>query len=188
MALLVLFACLSVAARIDALLFIALLLLCRFALSPLNRSAALLVLIAASATYVAIQEVSNDYGYVALLNLAMADGTKLISRIPDTTFHVSGYSRSVARGIAQMFGDGASLGSLYLLATTFAFLSALREWRLRDSWDERSISLRVFGLSCALILFLMGHFVLYPAPADPRFVMNAYVLSGLVFARAVQLS
>jgi hypothetical protein len=187
-ALLVLLACLSVAARTDAVLFIALLLLLRFALSPPNRSAAVLVLIAASATYVVIQAVSNNYGYVALINLAMVNGTKLTSRIPDTTFHVSGYLRSVARGIAQMFGDGTGLGSLYLLATTLAFLSALREWRLRDSWEYRSVSRGVFALSSALILFLVSHFVLYPAPSDPRFVMNAYVLSGLVFARAAQLS
>ena len=186
--LLALLACCSVAARTDALLFIALLLICRAAFSPLNRPAALLVLVAAIATYVVIQKVSGNYGYFALLNLAMVNGTKLTARIPDTAFHASGYLRSVARGIAQMFGDGTGFGSLYLLAATLAFLSALREWRLRDLWEDRGSGRRVFVLSSALILFLVAHFVLYPAPSDPRFVMNAYVLSGLVFARAAQLS
>ena len=179
---LILLAGLIVAARTDAILFAAPLLLGEALLDPRRRAVALVALAAAAVTYAVIQKTTGNYGYIAILNFTMIDGPQKLL-VPDLVPHPLGYVRAVAGGILQLLSEGD--GGIFLLAASFLALVSVREWRLRRAPDGNAFDRRILILACGLIFFLIAHFVLFPLPTA-RFFLGPYVLAGLLFARAAQ--
>lgn len=180
--LLILLAGLIVAARTDAVLLAAPLLLCEALLYPRHRVAALLALAAAAASYALIQKLTGNYGYIAVLNLTLIDGPQRLLA-PNLVPNFPGYLKAFASGSLQVLSEGD--GGIFLLVASCLALVSIREWRLRKSPDGNGFNQRILMLSCALIFYLLAHFALFPTPWA-RFMMATYVLAGLLFARAVE--
>jgi hypothetical protein len=180
---LILTAVFVVAARTDAVLFAAALCACEAIFRPNHRRVALLVGIAALATYFAINRLMGSYGYVALLNFTFVDHDRLL--VPDLVPHPLGYVRALLFGIRQLLNADYGGGGLLLLAVSLSAAVAAREWRLRTSSEGSHFNASVLALSATLILYLVARFVLFPEPVS-RFMTGAYVLAGVLFARALQ--
>ena len=181
---LILTAVLVVAARIDTALFVVALCACEAIFRPKHRRVAVLVGVAALATYFTINRLAGSYGYVALLNMALIDHDRLV--VPDFVPHPLGYVRLLLFGIWQLLNVDYGGGGLLLLAVSLSAFVAVRERRLRASPEAGRSNAAVLALSAALILYLIARFVLFPSPIA-RYMTGAYVLAGLLFARTVQL-
>lgn len=180
---LILTAALVVAARIDTALFVVTLCICEAVLRPNHRRVAMLVGVAALATYFGINRLTGSYGYVALLNMAVIDHDRLL--VPDFVPHPLGYVHGLLFGIRQLLNADYGGGGLMLLALSLSAFVAAREWRLRASSGENRSNASVLALSVALILYLIARFVLFPVPVV-RYMTGTYVLAGVLFARTMQ--
>jgi hypothetical protein len=180
---LILVAGLAVAARIETVLFVVALCTCEAIFRPHHRRVALITGAAALASYLTINRLMGSYGYVALLNFTFVDHDRLL--VPDLVPHVLGYLRAVVFGIVELFSGGDGPGGLLLLAVGLSAAVAVREWRLRAVAEGGHFRASILALSAALVLYLVARFVLFPEPAE-RFMTGAYVLAGVLFARAVQ--
>ena len=74
---------------------------------------------------------------------------------------------------------------MLLLAVSPSAVVAAREWRLRTSSEGSRFKASLLALSATLMLYLVVRFVLFPEPVS-RFMTGAYVLVGILFARALQ--
>ena len=180
--LLIALAGLIVAARTDAVLLVAPLLLCEALLYPRRRAVALMALAAAVASYAVIQKLTGNYGYIAVLNLTLIDGPQQLL-VPNLVPNLPGYLKALARGSLQVLSEGD--GGVFLLVASCLAVVFIREWRLRGSPNATAFDRRILMLSGGLGFYLLAHFALFPAPWA-RFMMATYVLAGLLFARAVE--
>jgi hypothetical protein len=174
-------AALMVATRTDAVLLVGCLVLLQWLHEPRHRRAAALVLLAAAATYLAVQWTSGNYGYVALLNF-VSDHSQLV--VPDNVLHLRAYLVMAAAQALLMLGGGFQQ-SLYLLATALLATAWLRERRARTDPPADRFSQPVLTLAGALGLYLVARFALFPVPFA-RYVVVAYILAGILIARVLQ--
>ncbi len=176
-------AVLSVAVRVDAALFVVALCACEAIFRPNHRRMALIVGVAALASYVAINRLMGSYGYVALINFTFVDHDRLL--VPDFVAHPLGYLRALLAGIRQLLNADYGGGSMLLLAVSLSVIVVARQWRLRSSPERERSNTSVLALSAALILYLITRFLFFPEPVA-RFMTGAYVLAGVLFAGALQ--
>jgi hypothetical protein len=176
-------AALMVATRTDAVLLVALLTLMQWLYVPRHRAAAALVFLAALVAYLAVQAASGNYGYVALLNF-VSDHSQLV--VPDRVLHLHAYLAMAGAQVLLVLGGGFQQ-SLYLLATCLLAVAWLRERNLRAVSATDPVHEQALILSAALGAYLALRFALFPVPFA-RYVANAYVLAGILFARTIQLT
>ena len=74
---------------------------------------------------------------------------------------------------------------MFLLALSFLAITWFRERRVRAARQADVFNQRALILSAALWVYLVVRFALFPLP-DARYMMNASVLTGILFARSVQ--
>jgi hypothetical protein len=176
---LLLIAVLMVATRTDAVLLITILMLLEWMLEPRHRPVASLVFLGALSTYFVIQKVSGNYGYVALLNFNLSHEV-----VPNLALNLRGYGLAVVHQVLQTLGEDPRY-ALFVLAVSLLAVSWFRERRMRAMWEGDGFNHRALVLTAALAVYLVARFVLFPFPLS-RFLMTAYVLTGILFARAIQ--
>ena len=174
-------AALMVAARTDAVVLLACLLAVEWILRPRSRLAAALIAITAVGTYVVIGKWTGTYGYFAVLNFTLIDNINS-AIVPRSTPDLVGYGHAFVGGILQILGGS---DSLYGVSLALLAIAGAREWRAHGAPGTTAGGKGVYLLSVALGLFLILHFVLFPV-AWMRHLIVAYVLSGVLFARAIQ--
>ena len=174
-------AILMVATRTDAILLLALLILMEWRLQPSRRLIAALVSAAALATYLAIEELSGNYGYFALVNFALLDSVKIV---PNLAPNPHGYVLIFIHQVLQALGEEPQ-SALYFLVVSLAAITWLHERQVAPS--AAAFSERARLLAAVVGIYLIVHFALFPL-TFPRYVMSAYVLAGILFARVVQCS
>jgi hypothetical protein len=178
---LILIAVLMVATRNDALLLVAFLMLLEWLLEPRHRLVATLVFTGALSTYLVIQKISGNYGYIALLNFVL-DHSQAV--VPVFGSPLRGYIRLAIYQIWRILGEDVE-PALFLLALSFLAITWFRERRVRAARQADVFNQRALILSAALWVYLVVRFALFPLP-DARYMMNASVLTGILFARSVQ--
>lgn len=179
---LILLAVLMVTTRTDIVLLVAILMLHEGLVEPHHRLIALLVFLAGLSTYLVIQEHSGNYGYIAILNFALVDGSHDVA--PNLVPNLHGYLLIIIHQLLQILGEEFQQALLFLAVSLLVF-AWYRERRLREAQQADELNQRALILSGALALYLVTRFVLFPSPIA-RFMMNAYVLAGILFARAIQ--
>jgi hypothetical protein len=177
-----LLAVLMVGARTDALLFVIFLMAAEFALEPRHRWSALLVLFAALLTYLVIQRVSGNFGYIAVLNFALIED-RAHTVVPNLVPNFHGYVLALARGVVLVLGREYYSALFSVCVGLLAFVG-LRERRLRATQAAVQNACRAQILAVGLLVYLLVRFAIFPDP-DARYMMNAYVLTGILFARAL---
>lgn len=171
---------LMVAARTDSIVLLMALVLCESFFEPRQRLGASLIALVALSTYIVIQKVTGNYGYIAILNFTLIDGS--LRTVPNPVFNLPGYLKVlVHQGIQVLGGDYES--PLFLLAGSLLTIVCFRAWRtsprVRSGVDRVPPTLT---LASGLLLFLIVHFALFPAPWA-RYMVPAYVLAGILFVR-----
>jgi hypothetical protein len=180
---LVLLAVLMVAARTDALLFVTFLMGAEFALEPRHRWPASLVFLAALSTYLVIQRFSGNYGYIAVLNFQLIED-RAHTVFPNLVPNFYGYVVALARGVVQILGKDFQSALFSVCVSLLAFVG-LRERRLSATQGADRLAHRALILAAGLLGYLIVRFALFPAPWA-RYMMSAYVLAGILFARAIR--
>ena len=175
-------AVLMVGARTDALLLVSFLMLAEFALEPRHRRVASVVFLAALSTYLIIQRVSGNYGYIAVLNFQLIED-RAHTVMPNLALDVHGYLLALARGIGQILGKDFQAALFSVCMSLLAFV-ALRGRRLSARKAADGLDHRAQILAVGLLGYLAVRFALFPSPCA-RYMMNAYVLAGILFARAI---
>jgi len=178
-----LLAALMVATRTDAVLFVAALMALEWLLEPRHRGAAALIFLAALATYLSVQQLSGNHGYVALINFALLERSHDV--VPNLVPNPHGYVLAVVHELLQILGEDFQ-PALYTLAVCLLTFSWNRERRGCAAGEADAFAQKAVILSAALVAYLCARFVLYPLPLS-RYVMNAYVLTGILFARAIRI-
>ena len=176
---LMLIAVLMVATRTDALLLVASLTLLECLLEPRHRLISALVFLVALSTYLVIQMVSGNYGYIALLNFVF-DHSVVPNRVPNLHAYIM---TAVSQTFLMLGADFEH--PLYLLAVSLLAIAWFRERRVRATPEADWFNRQALMLSAALAVYLAVRFALFPLPFA-RYVTNAYVLAGILFARAIQ--
>jgi hypothetical protein len=174
---LLVFAFLMVVTRIDALLLLACLMLLEWLLEPRHRLVSTLVMLCALATSLVTQKISGGYGYVADLNFSLIDR----SRVPDFVPNLHGYIPMFIHEVFQTLGEDFEYALMSLAVTLLGF-AWIRERHVRAADEFNQLALILSG---ALALYLIVRFALFPLPLA-RYLMTAYVLAGILFARAIQ--
>ena len=177
---LIILAVLIVTTRTEYLLLVTLLMLLEWLLEPRHRLIAALVVVVASSTYLMIQKISAPYGYVAILNFSLIDHFP----VPDVVPHWHGYVPMAIHQTLQILGENFEF-SLFSLAVSLLAIAWFRERRVRAAGEADEFNQRALILSAALALYLVLHFAFFPLP-EARYLTIAYVLAGILFARAVQ--
>jgi hypothetical protein len=180
---LLLLAILMIATRTDGLLFVVFLLLMEWMLAPRHRVLSTLLLLGALSAYLVIERLSGNYGYVALLNFAFLDGPSR-ETVPNLVPNLAGYVRTFVHQTLQILGESPQFTLLIPAVAALAF-AWCRERRLSATLERDTFNQRALILSAALALCLIARFILFPLPFS-RYMMNAYVLAGILFARAIQ--
>ena len=176
---LVLLASLMITARTDTLLLLIFLLSLERVYEPRHRRVCLVALAVAASTYMVIQKVSGNYGYVAILNFALADGGSH-NIVPHLQLNLHGYLLMMLHQSLQVLGEGFEEALLFVAASLLTFV-----WLSKRRHATGESNTRLLILSCALTLYLVARFILFPSPSA-RFMTTAYVLVGILFARAIQ--
>ncbi len=180
---LLLIAVFMVATRTDALLFVIFLMVAEFALEPRHRWPASLVSLAALSTYFVVEKLSGNYGYIADLNFQLIEDsahTVMPNLVPN--FH--GYVVALAHGVMQILGKDFQPALFSVCVSLLAFVG-LRERRVGATQAADRFSHRALILAVGLLCYLVVRFALFPA-LWARYMMGAYVLAGILFARAIR--
>jgi hypothetical protein len=180
---LLLISVLMVAARTDAVLLVTFLMVAEFALEPRHRWPASLVFLAALSTYLVIQKLSGNYGYIAVLNFQLIED-RAHTVMPNLTPNFYGYVVALAHGVVQILGKDFQPALFSVCASLLAFV-AFRERRLRAAQVADQFVHRALILAVGLLGYLVVRFVVFPSPWA-RYMMSAYVLAGILFARAIR--
>jgi hypothetical protein len=182
---LILLAVLMVTTRTEYLFLVTFLMLLEWLLQPRHRLIATLVVVGALSTYLIIQKIWGPYGYVAVLNFSLIDNS-LIDQfpVPDLVPKWHDYIPMAIRQVSRILGDNFEY-SLISLAVSLLAIAWFRERRVRAAGEADEFNQRALILSAALALYLVVHFAFFPLP-EARYLMVAYVLAGILFARAVQ--
>jgi hypothetical protein len=180
---LLLIAALMVAARTDALLLVAFLMVAEFALEPRHRWPASLVFLAALSTYFVIQKLSGNFGYIAVLNFQLIED-RAHTVMPNLVPNFYGYVVALAHGVVQILGKDFQSALFSVCVSLLAFVG-LRERRLSATQVADRFAHRALILAVGLLGYLVVRFALFPA-TWARYMMSAYVLAGILFARAIR--
>jgi hypothetical protein len=180
---LLLIAALMVAARTDALLFVTFLMVAEFALEPRHRWPASLVFLAALSTYLVIQKLSGNYGYIAVLNFQLIED-RAHTVMPNLAPNFYGYVVALAHGVVQILGKDFQPALFSVCVSLLAFVG-LRERRLSAAQVADRFAHRALILAVGLLGYLVVRFVVFPS-LWARYMMSAYVLAGILFARAIR--
>jgi hypothetical protein len=178
-----LIAVLMVAARTDALLLVTFLMVAEFALEPRHRWPASLLFLAALSTYLVIQKLSGNYGYIAVLNFQLIED-RAHTVMPNLTPNFYGYLVALAHGVVQILGKDFQPVLFSVCVSLLAFVG-LRERRLSATQVADKFAHRALILAVGLLGYLVVRFVVFPSPWA-RYMMSAYVLAGILFARAIR--
>jgi hypothetical protein len=179
---LLLIAVLMVAARTDALLFVTFLMVAEFALEPRQRRPASLVFLAALSTYLVIQKLSGNFGYIAVLNFQLIED-HAHTVVPNLTPNFYGYVVALAHGVVRILGKDFQSALFSVCVSLLAFVG-LRERRQSATQPGDRFAHRALILAVGLLGYLVVRFAVFPDPWA-RYMMNAYVLAGILFARAI---
>jgi hypothetical protein len=182
---LLLIAVLTVAARTDALLFVTSLMVAEFALEPRHRWPASLVFLVALSTYFAIQKLSGNFGYIAVLNFQLIED-RAHTVMPNLVPNFYGYVVALAHAVVQILGKDFQPALFSVFVSLLAFVG-LRERRSIATQVADRFADRALILTVALLGYLVVRFVVFPSPWA-RYMMSAYVLAGILFARAMRPS
>jgi hypothetical protein len=174
-------AALMVATRTDAVVLVAALMLLEWLSAPRHRLVTGLISLVALSTYLTIEVASGNAGYVALLNF-VADHSQLV--VPDRVFNLHRYVALIASAIYLTLGADYQY-PLFILAVCLLAITWYREGRLHGTPQADRFNQQALILSAALALYLVVRFALFPLPIT-RYVTNAYVMAGILFARAIQ--
>jgi len=178
---LLLLAVLMVTTRSDALLLVTFLMLVEWLLEPRHRLISTLAFVAALATYLVVQKLSGSYADLESLSFLVERSRDVVPNlVPD----LHGYVLMVIHQILQTLGESFEY-VLMLPAVSLLAIACCRERRVRAARGADGFNQRALILSAALAVYILARFVLYPVPA-PRYLTNAYVLAGILFARAIQ--
>jgi hypothetical protein len=177
---LLLLAAFMVATRPDALVFVTSLLLLEWLLAPRHRAISALIFLGALSTYLVIHKMSGSYGYFFELNFALLED-RAHEVVPNLVPNLYGYLLVVIHEVLQILGEDFQ-SALFFLAVSLLAVAWFREPATREA---DGFSPRALILSAALAVYLIVRFALFPLPLA-RYMMNAYVLAGILFARAVQ--
>jgi hypothetical protein len=180
---LLLIAVLMVATRTDAILIVTLLMVAEFALEPRHRWTASGVFLSGLTTLLLIQKLSGNYGYIAVLNFQLIED-HAHTVMPNLTPDLYGYVVALAHGVVQILGKDFQPALFSVCASLLAF-AGLRERRLSASQPADRYAHRALILAAGLLGYLIVRFAVFPATAA-RYMMSAYVLAGILFARAIQ--
>ncbi len=174
---------LMVATRTDAVLLVVFLMMTEAYVDRGCWRRALAVALAAIATYVAIQALSGNYGYISVLNFQLIEerGHPLM---PNVTPDLPGYFRALVRGAAQVLGGDAQSALLAVAVSLLTFV-VLRTLASRHAAPASRRADRNLIIAAGLLGQLVTRFVLFPAPWA-RYMMSGYVLAGILFASTVQ--
>jgi len=178
---LILVAALMVATRTDALLLVVSLAVLEWLLRPRHRLVSALVFLVALSTYLTVQTLSGNWGYIALLNFVIDHAPAVVpNRIPNLPAYIK---MAVYQSYLVLGADFEH--PLFLLAVSLLAIAWFRERRVRATQEADSFSQHARILCAALAVYLAVRFALFPVPLA-RYVTNAYVLAGILFARAIQ--
>jgi hypothetical protein len=180
---LLLIAVLMVATRTDAVLLVTFLMVAEFALEPRHRLPASRVFLAALSTYLVIQKVSGNYGYIAVLNFQLIED-RAHTVMPNLAPNLYGYVVALTHGVAQILGKDFQPALFSVCVSLLAFVG-LRERRLSATQVADRFSHRALILAVGLFGYLVVRFAVFPSPWA-RYLMSAYVLTGILFARAIR--
>ena len=101
--------------------------------------------------------------------------------VPNLVPNLDGYILVVIHQVLQILGEDFQ-SALFFLAVSLLAVAWFRERALRETGG---FSHPALILSTALVGYLIVRFALFPLPLA-RYMMNVYVLAGILFARAVQ--
>jgi len=175
-------AVLMVATRTDAVVLIVLLACAAALLEPRRRSAAIAVLLAALLSFVVVQHVSGNYGYLADLNFQLIE-ERSHPVVPNLTLNLMGYITALGRGLVQILGADFQ-SALYAVFTGMVLLAAIRERQTTATEFADGLGHRRLVLCVGLAGYLIVRFVLFPAPWA-RYVTAEYVLAGMLLTHSL---
>jgi hypothetical protein len=178
---LIFIAILMVTTRTDAVLLVSCLMLLEWLFERRHRLVAILVFLGALSTYVVIQQISGNYGYIALLNFVLDNSPAVV---PDLLPHIHSYIRLATHQILYILGEH-SPDAVFLLAVSMLAVVWNSERTARAAPAGNGFNQRALILSAALTVYLVARFALFPI-SDARYMMTAYVLAGILFARFAQ--
>jgi hypothetical protein len=173
---------LIIATRTDGVLFVVFLLGLKGLLQPRERILSGLLILGAMAAYLVIQRLSGNHGYIALLNFALLE-ERSHQVVPNLVPNWTGYLLYLTHSILQILGENPEFALLTLAVSILAF-SWFRERRLQGTPQADAFNRHALVLASACGICLIARFILFPLPWA-RYVMNIYVLAGILFARAL---
>lgn len=177
---LLLLAAFMVATRPDALVFVSTLMLLEWLLAPRHRVISALIFLGALSTYLVIHKMSGSYAYIFELNFALLED-RAHDVVPNLAPNLYGYILAVIHEVLQILGEDFE-SALFFLAISLLAVAWFREPATREAGGS---SHRALILSAGLVVYLIVRFAIFPLPLA-RYMMNAYVLAGILFARSVQ--
>jgi len=178
---LILFGALMVATRTDALLLVVSLAVLEWLLKPRHRLVSALVFLMALSSYLTVETLSGNWGYIALLNFVIDHNPAVV---PNHVPNLPGYIKMAVSQTYLMLGADFE-HPLFLLAVSLLATAWLHERRVCATREADSFNQQALILCAALAVYLVVRFALFPLPLA-RYVTNAYVLAGILFARAIQ--
>ncbi len=175
-------AVLMVATRNDAIVFVTLIMLLNWLYDVRARNLVLLICAGAWSIYFFIQHVSGNFGYIAVVNFALIENGQH-DVFPNLVPHPQGYALSFIHQVLQTLGENPEFSKLSLASGLLAFAWICERQRAAAAGD--GFDTRAQALAAALLAGLLTRFLLFPLPWS-RYTMGAYVLAGLLFARAIR--
>jgi hypothetical protein len=154
-----------------------------FVLEPRHRWPASMVSLAALSTYIAIQKLSGNFGYIAVLNFQLIED-RAHTVMPNLVPNFYGYVVALEHGVVQILGKDFQSALFSVCVSLLAFV-VLRERRLSAAQVADRFSHRALILAVGLFVYLVVRFVVFPA-TWARYMMSGYVLAGILFARAIR--
>ncbi|MBV8855269.1 MAG: hypothetical protein JOY91_17800 [Sinobacteraceae bacterium] len=179
---LLMLAILMVATRTDAVVLVTFILLVKWLYDSRARNLVLLLCAGSWLTYLFIQHSSGNFGYIAVVNFALIENGQH-DVFPNLVPHPARFALAFIHQVLQVLGENPEFSRFFLVMGLLAFAWTRERQRaaaVGDTFDTR-------GQELALALFtgLFARFLLFPLPWS-RYIMGAYVLPGLLFARAIQ--
>ena len=179
---LLMLAALMVATRTDAVVLVTFILLLKWLYDSRARYLLLLLYAATWSTYLLIQHFSGNFGYIAVVNFALIENGQH-DVFPNLVPHPQRFALSFIHQVLQTLGENPECSKLFLAMGLLAFVW-IRE-RQRAKAEGETFDTRAQALAAALLSGLFVRFLLFPLPLS-RYMMGAYVLAGILFARAIQ--
>lgn len=126
---------------------------------------------------------SGDYGYIAVLNFQLIED-HAHTVVPNLAPNFYGYLVALAHGVVRILGEDFQPALFSVCVSLLAFVG-LRERRLGATQVADRFAHRALILAVGLLGHLVVRFLVFPDPWA-RYMMGAYVLAGILFARAIR--